>query len=89
MFLLGLVGVIANNNEELEPTVFSTVKIFRMEVPKGNEKVGWYQAKQGILELRNGSKKRAPFCGQRKTTKILKLIWNLGSSMEPLIRESI
>ena len=39
-------------------SLFNGKDLTGWKIPKENEKVGWYQAKQGILELRSGPKKR-------------------------------
>ena len=39
------------------------------KIPKGNEKVSWYQAKQGILELRSGPKKKGSVLWTEKNYK--------------------
>ena len=39
-------------------SLFNGKDLAGWKIPSGNEKVGWYQAKQGILELRSGPKKK-------------------------------
>ena len=39
-------------------SLFNGKDLTGWKIPKGNETVGWYQAKQGILELRSGPKKK-------------------------------
>jgi len=39
-------------------SLFNGKDLAGWKIPSGNEKVGWYKAKQGILELRSGPKKK-------------------------------
>ena len=46
------------DNIEKASSLFSGQDLTGWKIPKGNEKVGWYKAKGGILELRSGPKKK-------------------------------
>ena len=39
-------------------SLFNGKDLAGWKIPNGNENVGWYQAKEGILELRSGPKKK-------------------------------
>jgi hypothetical protein len=46
------------NNIEKTSSLFNGQDLTGWKIPKGNEKVGWYKATGGILELRSGPKKK-------------------------------
>ena len=50
-------------------SLFNGKDLTGWKIPKGNEKVGWYQAKQGILELRSGPKKKGSVLWTEKNYK--------------------
>ena len=50
-------------------SLFNGKDLSGWKIPKGNEKVGWYQAKQGILELRSGPKKKGSVLWTEKNYK--------------------
>ncbi len=51
--LLGFAEVAAKKNN-----LFNGTDLTGWKIPKGNENIRWYQAKNGILELRSGPKKK-------------------------------
>ena len=51
--LLGFAEVAAKKN-----SLFNGTDLTGWKIPKGNENIRWYQAKNGILELRSGPKKK-------------------------------
>ena len=50
-------------------SLFNGKDLAGWKIPSGNEKVGWYQAKQGILELRSGPKKKGSVLWTKKNYK--------------------
>jgi hypothetical protein len=50
-------------------SLFNGKDLTGWKIPKGNEKVGWYQAKQGVLELRSGPKKKGSVLWTEKNYK--------------------
>ena len=50
-------------------SLFNGKDLAGWKIPSGNEKVGWYQAKQGILELRSGPKKKGSVLWAEKNYK--------------------
>ena len=50
-------------------SLFNGKDLAGWKIPNGNEKVGWYQAKQGILELRSGPKKKGSVLWTEKNYK--------------------
>ena len=50
-------------------SLFNGKDLAGWKIPSGNEKVGWYQAKQGILELRSGPKKKGSVLWTEKNYK--------------------
>ena len=53
-----LLSLFFNAPSVASTSLFNGKDLTGWKIPKENEKVGWYQAKQGILELRSGPKKR-------------------------------
>ena len=64
LFLLSITSASAAST-----SLFNGKDLAGWKIPSGNEKVGWYQAKQGILELRSGPKKKGSVLWTEKNYK--------------------
>ena len=64
LFLLSITSASAAST-----SLFNGKDLAGWKIPSGNEKVGWYQAKQGILELRSGPKKKGSVLWTKKNYK--------------------
>ena len=64
-----LLSLFFNTPSVASTSLFNGKDLTGWKIPKENEKVGWYQAKQGILELRSGPKKRGSVLWTEKNYK--------------------
>ena len=66
-FLLFLLSV--TSASAASTSLFNGKDLAGWKIPSGNEKAGWYQAKQGVLELRSGPKKKGSVLWTEKNYK--------------------
>ena len=84
-----LLSLFFNTPSVASTSLFNGKDLTGWKIPKENEKLVGTKQSKASLNYEVDPKRGARFCGLKKNTKILKLNWNLGLLMEPLIQESI